>query len=405
MQLEVRSHIPANHGMSAASTDEARALRLTLASQFPFLQYAVDNALYHADVAEGGGISQTNFLESFQLRDWITFSNVLEKYQVRRYTPLASLLYILAEYNFANLIINVRLKVSYLHIPGERYHYPIAVALTNANDAAVSVLLELNEELQRDEKFGHCIQPMYDKEIVNLLRRKKSRTSHALVPPMSYLELEDLMCHVAKNDQQEIFNFLLAAYQVDFAIQSKIYRQGPFHVAIEHGRQTMGRTPLWLAIEHGNEAILRLLWQTGQADPKLSDSDRQLTPLPVAEKDGNENTDQMLLNSDQTDPSARWDNDGLTPLQPSPDIEPPFDSGRVDINARTRNGESPLHCAIRKGNEAMFHTLLEKGAETNVDTEIGESLLHYAIQYGQEAMFDSLFALKTDWAKCYARIC
>ncbi|KAI1778552.1 hypothetical protein F4818DRAFT_438712 [Hypoxylon cercidicola] len=87
-----------------ASSKEAAALRNKMKSDYPFLEYAVQNVLYHADTAQSLGISQNGFIQNFPLSQWIYLNNLLEECQVNRRTPNASLLYILAEGNLSSLI-------------------------------------------------------------------------------------------------------------------------------------------------------------------------------------------------------------------------------------------------------------------------------------------------------------
>jgi hypothetical protein len=58
----------------------------------------------HADAADGYGISQDAFLETFPLRVWVTLDNLFQRYEIRRYTSEANQLYILAEKSLPNLI-------------------------------------------------------------------------------------------------------------------------------------------------------------------------------------------------------------------------------------------------------------------------------------------------------------
>ncbi|XTI82278.1 hypothetical protein V2W45_1516396 [Cenococcum geophilum] len=92
-----------------ASSEDAAVLRRQASKMFPFLEYAVRNVLYHADTAQGHRISQDRFVEIFPLQKWITLDNLFERYQIRRHTSDASLLYILAEKNLPNLI-SIELK-------------------------------------------------------------------------------------------------------------------------------------------------------------------------------------------------------------------------------------------------------------------------------------------------------
>lgn len=127
--INISSHIDLSKPLPKASLPEAGALRKLATDAFPFLEYAVRNVLYHADVAEGSRISQGNFIQSFQLSDWIKLDNLFEKREVRRHTPNVSLLYILAEHNLSNLIRIHPSILSYLEVEEENYGLPLFASL------------------------------------------------------------------------------------------------------------------------------------------------------------------------------------------------------------------------------------------------------------------------------------
>jgi hypothetical protein len=73
--------------------------------RFPFLGYAAFNLLYHADAAEGGGISQTCFIDSFPPPHWaISDSALFREHKSSRHIQQNGLLHVLAERNMENLI-------------------------------------------------------------------------------------------------------------------------------------------------------------------------------------------------------------------------------------------------------------------------------------------------------------
>ncbi|OCL07598.1 purine and uridine phosphorylase [Glonium stellatum] len=109
MKNDVSTQLPLPISLPAANSEDAADLRRLASEKFPFLEYAVRNTLYHADAAHGLGILQDEFVEDFNLQRWITLDNLFERFQVRRHTPTASLLYILAEKNLPNLI-SIELK-------------------------------------------------------------------------------------------------------------------------------------------------------------------------------------------------------------------------------------------------------------------------------------------------------
>ena len=148
--INISQHLPLNTPLPTASSKEAKNLRTLASKKFPFLEYAVHSMLNHADTAEGCGVSQKFFLESFSLhaesgfRAWITLDNLLERHEIRRHTHEASLLYILSEKNLSNLIIFQLKRDSNINVTGERYSTPMGAAMSNANEKAVQALLSTN---------------------------------------------------------------------------------------------------------------------------------------------------------------------------------------------------------------------------------------------------------------------
>ncbi|CAN9382384.1 unnamed protein product [Alternaria alternata] len=134
--LELPDHLP------DAGTRSADRLRVSAASKFPFLEYAVQNVLYHADAAEGGGISQADFLNSFPHSQWVKLNNLFEKHQVRRHTETVSLLYILAELNMVNLIRVLGSASCCLDVEAERYGCPLFAAAATSSEQAFELCME-----------------------------------------------------------------------------------------------------------------------------------------------------------------------------------------------------------------------------------------------------------------------
>ena len=125
--------------LANAGNKDARVLgdlRQAIQTEYPFLEYATTNALVHSNQAQSVGVAQNTFITAFPLQRWIKLSNLFEKYQARRYTNEASLLYILAERNLASLIEVHPHAHDHFDIHGERYGYPfIAAAVFRSEDA------------------------------------------------------------------------------------------------------------------------------------------------------------------------------------------------------------------------------------------------------------------------------
>lgn len=121
---------------------EAARLREQVTSKFPFLQYANQCILYHAEHAEQNGVSQSNICTEFQQAEWVHHHNLLERHEVRRYTESVSLLYILAEADLGALINAQPAGQSCFHIENERYGTAIIAALVTGSATALEALLK-----------------------------------------------------------------------------------------------------------------------------------------------------------------------------------------------------------------------------------------------------------------------
>ncbi|KAF7506373.1 hypothetical protein GJ744_011839 [Endocarpon pusillum] len=99
LQTNLSDYIPQNQPLPKATSQPGKDLRQAATSVFPFLEYASCHIWNHAEKAVSPTVSQSEFLELFSLETWIGVSNLLQQYDIRRHTPNASLLYILAENN------------------------------------------------------------------------------------------------------------------------------------------------------------------------------------------------------------------------------------------------------------------------------------------------------------------
>ncbi|RYP71976.1 hypothetical protein DL770_008038 [Monosporascus sp. CRB-9-2] len=134
-----------------------------LAKKFPFLEYALQNIFYHSDLAQSGGVCQIQFLKSFPRERWIRLDNGISRYRSREHTLAATLLYILAEKNAANLIRVLPERftcVEYFNEPGtERYGPPLVAAIAHGSHEAIAQLLLSDAELSQ-----HC-NPSFIQEV------------------------------------------------------------------------------------------------------------------------------------------------------------------------------------------------------------------------------------------------
>ena len=166
MNVQISGYLSSGKDLPKAKSTEARHLREVISKDFPFLEYAVQNVLFHADLADGQGISQAAFIKSFVRSHWILLDNVFQQHQVRRHTANASLLYILAEKNHFNLIQTQMKQESYPDVAGttlenERYGTPLHAAVVNADihEETIQALLFPSIQANSNGWESHNLEP------------------------------------------------------------------------------------------------------------------------------------------------------------------------------------------------------------------------------------------------------
>ncbi|KAI1382375.1 hypothetical protein F4677DRAFT_452091 [Hypoxylon crocopeplum] len=251
-EIDISTHVPLDRSLPKASSPEASALRRSVSEKFPFLEYTVHHVLYHADAAESDTIKQEVFLEEFPLKYWIYLDNLFQKFEVRRHTPSASLLYILAEKDLPRLIKGELKRVPHMDIPGERHYFPIYAACAHGNRNAILALL-----MQQSTPQNSSSQVSYLLEIMPQRRRT----------PLLY---------AAKNGHEGVVKLLLDTGKVDVVWKDEL-----------------GKTPLSYAVNNGHEGVVKLLLNLGKFDANLLDFHKQ-TALSYAARKGHERIIKLL---------------------------------------------------------------------------------------------------------------
>lgn len=333
-----------------ASSDEAKQLRGTASSRLPFLEYATRHILYHANAARDLS-SQQAFLADFPLKDWILLDNLFEIFEVRRHTPNASLLYILAEKDLANLIKYALCLNPMTEIKGERHQYPLFAALANGNRAAVKALLQTEADRLQDEVFDR-LDYGSDFEV------RKGQTP--------------LLWAAAKGHADLVRLFLEQGISI-------------------HESDKSGRTPLIHAVRNGHAAVVQLLVKGGAAvNGWFSDFEKPgrgkiSTPLLAAAELGDEATVKLLMEN-----GAHIIGDGYlgwTPLLEAAKggheaiVRLMIEKG-ADLMENDESGRTPLLMAALEGHEAIVRLLIENGADIMAKDLYGETPLGLAASGG-----------------------
>ncbi|ETS74033.1 hypothetical protein PFICI_13899 [Pestalotiopsis fici W106-1] len=363
---------------------------------FPFLEYAHSRVLHHADKAGQNGIGQEQFLSIFSRRQWVKQHNLLEKAGLRRYTPNASLLYILAESGLSELIRAHSCRQSCFEIEGERYRVPILAAQASSHEIAVQVMLELQAERIPGFDFAD-----FCKRFKLAGRPKSLRLSRSYEFSQGRKLLEELIEYA---DNQVLLFFLETTGEYSqytastpdelflLACAHQKFDSAKFLVQHCASRTNAGgvNTPLHHALAHRALEMIVFLAYRGiglSATDKYGD-----TPIHIAIENDYFEVVQLLLQNG-ADPSVAGNN-GNTPRHL--EIAKLLLEYGADLSAANEDGNTPLHRAISKGDFEMARLFLDRGADFSAPSKYGNTPLHQAVYSGHFEMAKLLLDLGAD---------
>lgn len=364
------------------------------AVKFPFLRYAVRNVFYHADTAGRCGIAQQEFIQRFEVPRWAKLYNIIKSQGEYRYSPRATLLYILAEANTPHLIEIHPCPLSCIETEGEgeerRYGCPLFVALATGNNAVLqtfrnSLLLSLPPD-----------------SAIRTQRSQKSqyRSNQPYLPPQfMFLRGRSILSHMVECRDEDLFAVLLETGKL--LVDSKdnfgrtplsyavVWSARIVRLLLETGRVDIdsrannGRTPLSWAASNNSKTAIQLLLDTGRVNVESRD-ENGFTPLSWAVYDNSIEAIELLLGTDGVDVNSK-DHNGRTPFSWAASgcsvLATRFllETGTVDVESEDNNGRTPLSWAAARGDEAVVKLLLETGkADRGSEDNEGNNPLWWA---------------------------
>ncbi|KAE8398016.1 hypothetical protein BDV37DRAFT_288928 [Aspergillus pseudonomiae] len=350
-----------NHTSVVASVDKLLSVpnsnrSVGILTKLPFLEYAGQHALYHANIA-AKRFPQREFLLSLRFSNWIKIHNAFEKFKVRRYTEGVSLMYVLADNGHSELVRIWPKEERQEYTPRERYKYPLFAALANGNKETIAAILDLPS----------CIYNGID--LTDGLNNRKDVKGYENRTPLSW---------AAQEGRDTLVQLLL--------------HNG---VAIDQIDQA-GLTALSRATQNGHDTIIKLLIENG-AD--VNASPKGWTPLHWASARGHEAI-ARLLSENGADVNA-GDNNDWTPLQAAPNngyerlVALLIDKGG-DVNAGNKSGWTPLLRALVRGCYWVAKVLIDSGANVNAHDRDGWTLLFRSSNAGKKAVAELLIEKGAD---------
>ncbi|KAH7198844.1 uncharacterized protein B0J16DRAFT_410306 [Fusarium flagelliforme] len=371
---------------------------------YAFLEYACRFVLYHANRA-AVTYCQQGFMGDFRIRPWIDVFNMFEKHRVRRYTPEAELLYILADGGYSSLI-QTRLKADSridLAIHGERYVYPLIAAMAQGHGDSALALLGLSSPLHNGIDIMEGMKS-------RIHSSGKSRTPLVWACQNGYLGIAKLLVQRGAS-RRRVGGMTLLMHAA---------KGGNFDTVkwlVDIGEDSEGASVVSLAVENGHADIVKLLLDRGVDanhtifEPKLTTPSYHgsVSILGVALDRGYEAVAKVILEKGGDAEFA--DSIGKRPIHYArskaamvalvhhgANIHRRDEMGQtclwnattyfgleeldwlvrqdVDINTRRNDGETCLFTAVKLGNAEKVDLLCHHGANVDVEDNGGNTCLH-----------------------------
>lgn len=356
-------------------TDRVHNLKRSVPPKFPFLEYATQNILYHTN-ATSERRSQKALLEDFLLKSWINYHNIFATHLNHLYKSSASLLYILADNNYVELI-SVALEMDpRFDIRGERHVYPLFAALINGHRDAFNALLQEGTEGPKEDIFGKLTNKSR-----NLLYQLNGGTPLLWATMEGHEQIVRLLVargvDVNAKDSDGRTPLSWAAFNgCGQAVELLLAKGGD-----ANAEDCTGRTPLSWAASKGHKQVVRLLSQMTMYTDARSVFQ---TSLLLAASEGHEDIVETLLRNiiDADVVSV-----GRTPLSMAAMegheniVRMLLDRG-LDVQVKDICGQVPLSSASSQGHAGVVRLLLDRGADARAQDADGRTALDWARSEG-----------------------
>nr|CEG03418.1 unnamed protein product [Fusarium acuminatum CS5907] len=291
------------NAIDGQQSTEAQRIKDDLLKQFPFLEYASQFILGHADAA-AHRITQQQSISEFPLSSWVPIFNIFEKHKTRRYNQDVDILYILADRGLPNLI-RTRLEI----IPGiegggGRYRHPLLAAMAKGNKDSVTALLGLSSRIHNGTDVTDGLKSKMDSV-------KPNHTPISWACEEGHLAIAAIL--LDQGVQVGVNDFVRFVTNSNIEVVKMLLDKG----ADATIKTKSGWTPMGIASRNGHLEIVKLLLGKG-ADTIVTDGNGP-TPLHYALMGGHLEIVKMLLEKG------------------------------ADAAAATMDGRTPLHLALSRG--------------------------------------------------------
>ncbi|KAF4957436.1 hypothetical protein FSARC_11311, partial [Fusarium sarcochroum] len=326
-----------------------------MSERFPFIEYASQFVLYHADSA-ANTIRQQEFLSEFPTGVWVSIVNTFI-FELGEYSSRAELLYVLAERGHSSLIRTILNGDCIIDgtSEGDRYRYPLIAAMARGHKDSVIALLGLSSEVCDGDDITKGLTG-------EIYAYAGTHTPFSWACQQGHLGIAKVMVErgVCKDETDEQGWTLLmnASHKGCIGIARWLVDDGAnVHVT------SKGETAISLASAYGHVEIVDLLLKTGANPDDCGPRGRPI--LSLAAGGGHLGVVRLLL--------------------------------KKGANADSQNddGQRALHLAAERGDtEALMEELLKHGADIHACDLVGETCLFKAAKWSKSTKWDSTATMK-----------
>ncbi|BCS19483.1 uncharacterized protein APUU_12311A [Aspergillus puulaauensis] len=432
-------------GYARVAFDEHHAQEIS--SKFPFVEYAANHIIHHANTAQRLGVPQASFLENLVLDKWIPLYNTFQKHSNHRYSHETHLLYILSEQG-AEALIGIHPERSrHLSLSGGRFKYPLLAALYAGKKAAARALLGIDAsgDTHPDEPHQGCPESPGKMRLEEAFKIPRTFLSHLsefgdtvlmrrMLETGEYKRSEyDRKYNAAIHGQSscpslvasealyyaasEAVVELLIEFAADIGLSpntrqndiltdtSIVEGEGPstrfaFHRLIYRFPSFLGQNTLAYAAERGFDRLARVAIQHEPHTVDEANVEGKTPFLHAAQgrrNHGGRLAVMKILHEAQANPN-KPDNSGRTPLHhavltPSNEDIIQFLTGtcEVDMERKDYTECTPLTSAVQESRKGYVHLLLAAGADPMTRFPDGTPMLTYSVKTGYMGIFNLLF--------------
>jgi ankyrin repeat protein len=294
-------------------SEEVRNLLVKSNAELPFLEYAVNSLLYHAECAGAYQIQQHDFVKDFPLSIWTSLNNLFERHMVRRYTTSVTLPYILADHSLP-ILLRVQLDQRNADWSGtkERHRTVLGAVVNSCHVEALKIVLDCGATKNcTPEEYEKVLRIAAKKRVPEVLRCLSDISEHLV----SEKRLGTILREFSSHGNKEFVEFLLN-------IGADVNAQGG-----QYGNA------LYAASWRGHKEVVQQLLDKG-ADVNAQGG-YYSNALQAASQGGHKEIAQQLL-----------------------------DKG-ADVNAQGGYYSNALYAASQGGHKEIAQQLLDKGADIN----------------------------------------